>query len=246
MPFSKRSVPFETVLLGEILLGAFLLSLAVPARAGNDDDDEDEFEGRISTGQFLEDLDDQAKNRSQFFFGDHSSPDPVLGRGGFRGDRYGNFDDPERARQAVAEDLLDRLEDRLNEKSKDWNPFRKDEDDARVAEPERKREREREEPPRSPDPALLFGLEDADPPPAFVSGESWKSRFRLTLSRGLEYKQEWPTEGDRKLQMRIYGPVVPGGPGLGLQLRGHVLDRRFRLNAYGAEKEFGLAFDVEF
>jgi hypothetical protein len=46
--------------------------------------------------------------------------------------------------------------------------------------------------------------------------------------------------------MRVYGPVVPGGPGLGLQLKGHVLDRRFRLNAYGGTNEAGLTVDLQF
>jgi hypothetical protein len=221
MPFSKRSVPFDTVLLGEILLGAFLLTAANPARAGKGDDED----GRIAAREVMESIHDDAKQRAKFFFGDDESPDPVPLRGGRVGDRYGNFDDPEKARRLVAEEILDGLEDRLNQGR--WIPFRH-------------RDRERS------GPEILFGLDDPTPE-APVLADSWKSRFRVSLVRGLEYKQEWATgERNRKLQMRVFGPVVPGGPGLGLQLKGHVLDRRFRLNAYGGTNEAGLTMDLEF
>lgn len=222
MPFSKRSVPFDTVLLGEILLGAFLLTAANPARAGKGGDDED---GRIAAREVMESIHDDAKQRAKFFFGDDEAPDPVPLRGGRVGDRYGNFENPEKARRLVAEEILDGLEDRLNQGR--WIPFRH---------PDRK----------SSGPEILFGLDDPSSE-APVLDDSWKSRFRVSLVRGLEYKQEWATgERNRKLQMRVFGPVVPGGPGLGLQLKGHVLDRRFRLNAYGGTNEAGLTVDLEF
>lgn len=249
MPFSRRPFPFDTVLLGELLLGAFLITAAPPARAGGDDDEDEEYQGRISAGQLMEAIDDHARYRSELFFGNQDAPDPVLFRGGRGGDRYGNFDDPEKARRMLAEEWLERLEQRLNQKSKEWNPFR-DEDEGRKrdgnGDRNRKRDRDRDEAWRSSGPKLLFGLEDPTPDPVVI-GESWKSRFRMSLVRGLEYRQEWPAGGgDRKLRMRVYGPIVPGGPGLGLQLKGHLLDHRFRLNAYGAEKEFGLTMDLEF
>lgn len=220
MPFSKRSVPFDTVLLGELLFGAFLLTIAPPARAGDDEDD-----GRLAAREYLEDIQDEAKDRAKLFFGDDESPDPVLLRGRRGGDRYGNFDDPEKARRLVAEEILDGLERRLNQGR--WIPFR-DEDRETTG------------------PEILFGLDDPTPEPAVVV-DSWRSRFRMSFVRGLEYKQEWATGyRNRKLQMRVFGPVVPGGPGLGFQLKGHVLDRRFRLNAYGGTNEAGLTMDLEF
>jgi hypothetical protein len=219
MPFSRRSVPFDTLLFGELLLGALLLGPASPALADDDDD------GQLGAREVLENIHDDAKESAKFFFGDEDSPDPVYARGGYTGDRFGNFDDPEKARRLVAEEILDGLEDRLNQRR--WIPFRD-------------RDRKRS------GPEILFGLEDPTPAPV-VTGDSWRSRFRVSLARGLEYRQEWPTDAhNRKLQMRVFGPVVPGGPGLGLQLKGHLLDRRFRLNAYGGTNEAGLTMDFEF
>lgn len=221
MPFSRRSVPFETLLLGELLLGAMLLAPPLPARADDDDD------GKIAARDIMEGIEDQAKERSKLFFGDERSPDPVLLRGGRRagGDRAGNFDDPEKARRLVAEELLDGIEERLNQGR--WIPFRRH--DRKTTGPE-----------------VLFGLDDPAPEPP-VAADSWRSRFRLSLMRGLEYRQEFQTgERNRKLQMRVFGPVVPGGPGLGFQLKGRVLERRFRLNAYGGTNEAGVTMDVEF
>jgi len=221
MPFSKRSVPFDTVLLGEILLGAFLITAAGPA-AGKGDEDHD---GRIAAREVMESIHGDAKQRTKFFFGGDDSPDPVQARGGRGGDRYGNFDDPEKARRLVAEEILDGLEERVNQGR--WIPFR---------------HRDR----KTSGPEILFGLDDPTPEVPVLT-DSWKSRFRVSLVRGLEYKQEWATgERNRKIQMRVFGPVVPGGPGLGLQLKGHVLDRRFRLNAYGGANEAGLTVDLEF
>lgn len=225
MSFSTRSVPFlrlPSLLLGELLIGASLLAFAVPAQAGNDDRD-----GRLAAREMLENVHDEAKQRAKFFFGDDRSPDPVLLRGGrqFRGDRPGDFHDPDKARRLVAEEILQGLETRLNQGK--WIPFRN---------------KERE----TTGPEVLFGLEDPGPELPVVT-DSWRSRFRLSLVRGLEYRQEFhPGNGNRKLQMRVFGPVVPGGPGLGMQLRGQVLERRFRLNAYGGTNEAGLTMDLEF
>jgi hypothetical protein len=244
MLFSKRAVPFDTLLLGEILLGALLFLPARPVRAGGDGEGPDERwrQGGIAARDVVEPYLEDSRDRSRFFYGDDRGPDPVLLRGGRVGDRYGNLDDPEQARRRVAEEMLDRLEQRLNRP--DWIPFRdrgrdREEDGDREREDARGRDR------KHPVPDILFGLEDPMPAPP-VTDDSWMSHFRLSLSRGLEYRQEWETGPNRKLQMRLYGPVVPGGPGLGLQLRGHVLDRRFRLNAYGGASEAGLAVDVEF
>jgi hypothetical protein len=222
MPFSRRSVPFDTVLIGELLLGALLLAPAGPAWAGNDDEED----GRLGAREVLENIHDDAKHRRKFFYGDEDSRDPVWARGRRGGDRYGNFDDPEKARRLVAEEILDGLEQRLNQRR--WIPFRD-------------RDRKRS------GPEILFGLDDPTPAPPVIASDAWHSRFRLNLMRGLEYRQEWPTgERNRKLQMRVFGPVVPGGPGLGLQLKGHVLDRRYRLNAYGGSNEVGMTMDLEF
>lgn len=220
MLFSRRSVPLDTLLIGELLLGAFLLVPAA-ARGGNDDRD-----GRIAAREFLDGIHDDARTRSRLFDGDLDAPDPVRDRGRrLRYDRAGNFEDPDKARRLVAEEILAGLEQRVNEGR--WIPFRNKERG-------------------SPGPQVLFGLEDPTPESPVV-GDSWRSRFRVSLVRGLEYRQEFATgERNRKLQMRVYGPVVPGGPGLGLQLRGHALDRRFRLNAYGGASEAGVTVDFEF
>ena len=221
MSFSMRSV--FSLPLHAVLLGAFLLAPALPVRAGDDD----EQDGRLSARDVVEGVHDVVKERNKFFFGTDESPDPVIGRGGhrFQGDRPGDFHDPEKARRLVAEEILDGVEDRLNQGK--WIPFR---------------HRDR----KTTGPDVLFGLDD--PSPAIpVMTDSWTSRFRVSLVRGLEYRQEFATgERNRKIQMRVYGPVVPGGPGLGLQLKGHVLDRRFRLNAYGGTNEAGLTMDFQF
>jgi hypothetical protein len=218
MPFSRRSIPFGTLQLGAPLLAAFLLA-PVGARAGNDDRD-----GRVAARELMEGVHDDARNRAKLFYGDQDSHDPVRDRG-HRYDRVGNFEDPDKARRLVAEELLSGIEQRLNEGR--WIPFRN---------------KDR----KTSGPQVLFGLEDPTPEPPVV-GDSWRSRFRVSLVRGLEYRQEFATgERNRKLQMRVYGPVVPGGPGLGLQLRGHALERRFRLNAYGGTNEAGLTVDFEF
>jgi hypothetical protein len=220
MPFSMRTVP--SLPLRSVLIGAFLLASAGPARA--DDDDRD---GKLSAREVMEGVHDVAKERSKFFFGTDESPDPVIGRGGhrFQGDRPGDFHDPEKARRLVAEEILDGVEARLNQGK--WIPFR---------------HRDR----KTTGPDVLFGLDDPSPGIPVMT-DSWTSRFRVSLVRGLEYRQEFATgDRNRKLQMRVFGPIVPGGPGLGLQLKGHVLDRRFRLNAYGGTNEAGLTMDFEF
>jgi hypothetical protein len=174
-----------------------------------------------------------ARERHKLFFGDEHSPDPVLLRGNSAGgDRINRFDDPENARRL--KEILDGLEQTLNRKVNEghWLPFGKQE--------------------RKPtNPEILFELEPAAPHEP-VATDSWKSRFHFRLSRGLEYRQEWPTgERDRTLQMRISGPVVNDGLGLGFRLDGHVLDLPFQLKAYGSRgydgrNEAGITFDLEF
>jgi hypothetical protein len=227
MPFSRRPVSFDALLIGEILLGALLL--AGPARADDDDDD-----GRLSAREVMEEIHDEARDRARWMFGDDDDHDPVYARPG-RGDRTGSFDNPDQARRLVAEEILDRLEARLNEGR--WIPFRNE---------ERKERKERKERRERSGPEILFGLEDPTAQ-APVLADPWTSRFRVSLMRGLEYKQEFDTRNPRrKLEMRVFGPVVPNGPGLGVQLKGHVLERRFRMNAYGTGDEAGLTLDLEF
>lgn len=227
MPCSKRSHhSFDSILLGELLLGALLLVPAAPARAGDDERD-----GRLAAREVLEDFHEEVQERERFFYGDDEAPDLVRERGPrLRGDRVGSFEDPEQARRLLSEELLDRLEDRLNRGFNEgrWIPFWH-RDDRKGSGPE-----------------ILFGLDDPAPGPAAAT-DSWRSRFRLSLVRGLEYRQDFATsQPNRKLQMRVFGPVVPGGAGLGFQLKGHVLDHRFRLNAYGGTNEAGLTVDLEF
>ena len=221
MPFSRRSDSCPSLQLGIPLLAALLLA-PMAARAGDDDD-----RGRIAARELVESVHDDARTRAKVFYGDRESRDLVHDRGHrLRYDRVGNFEDPDKARRLVAEELLSGIEQRLNEGR--WIPFRN---------------KDRE----TSGPQVLFGLEDPTPGPPVVVGDSWRSRFRVSLVRGLEYRQEFETgERNRKLEMRVFGPVVPGGPGLGLQLRGHALDRRFRLNAYGGANEAGLSVDLEF
>jgi len=211
MPRSMRSVPFDALLVGEILIGALLLGPAPAARAGDD--------GKVQARDLMKLADDESKRRSKLFFGDQDSPDPVLLR-----DASDAGDHSEKARRVVAEEVLDHLEDELNEGK--WIPWhRATRKDA--------------------GPSILFGLDDPAPAPA-VATDSWRNRFRLSLVRGLEYRQQWTTLHSGKFEMRIFGPIVQGGPGLGLQLEGRALDRRFRLNAYGLTDEVGLTVAVEF
>lgn len=221
MPFSKRSVPADAI-LGELLIGIFILTSAASAQAG----------GTVPASDVNQGSYDMARERHKLFFGDEDSPDPVLLRGnGAGGDRINRFDDPENARHL--KETLDGLEQALNRRVNEGHWF-----------PLRKRDR------KPTGPEILFGLEPAAPEP--VATDSWKSRFHFGLSRGLEYRQEWPTgERDRTLQMRISGPVVNDGLGLGFRLEGHVIDLPFQLKAYGGTgsdgtSEAGITFDLEF
>lgn len=226
MPFSKRSVHRETI-LGELLIGIVLLAAVPPARA----------DGKVSSRDVNQGSYDEARERHKLFFGDEDSPDPVLMRtDGAFGDRVNRFNDPEHARQL--KEVLDGLERALNRGVNEgrWIPFRN---------------RDR----KASDPAILFEL-DAPTAEQPIASESWTSRFRFKLSRGLEYRQQWPTGArDRALEMRISGPVVNDGLGLGLRLEGYVLDMPFQLKAYGGtvhdgmsetEIEAGITFDLEF
>lgn len=219
MPFSSRSAPGASLQFGAPLLAALLI--APVARAGSDDRD-----GHLAASELVEELQDEAQARAELFYGDRGGHDPLEGRPlHFADDPVGVAPDPDPTRRVMAEELLTLLEERLNEGR--WIPFR---------------DRDR----KTSGPQVLFGLDDpAAEAPAV--GDSWRRRFRVNLTRGLEYRQEFGA-GDRdgKLQMRVYGPVVPGGPGLALQLRGRALDRRFRVNAYGSPSEAGVVVDFEF
>lgn len=225
MPFSWSSTRFDAFLLAALLPAAVMLATAAPARADRDDRD-----GQIGAREVMETIQDQAQERTKLFFGDSdpSSPDPVRDRAPrLGGDRVGNFEDPYEARRLLAEEFLDGIEDRLNEGR--WIPFWGWGRDRKASGPE-----------------ILFGLDDPTPEPV-VGDDSWRSRFRLSLVRGLEYRQEFAAgQGDGKLQMRLFAPIVPGGPGLGFQLKGRMLERRFRLNAYGGASEAGLSMEIEF
>jgi hypothetical protein len=216
MRYVKRSTPFHRLPLAAPLLGALVLLPAAPVRAGDDDDN-----GRIAAREVMETIHDQAKDRAKFFFGDDESPDPVLDRGKRGRVRFGEIDDQGRKRRLAAEEILDGIEDRLNQGK--WIPFRHR---------------------KASGPQVLAGLDELAPDPPAID-DSWRSRFRFSVVRGIEYRQDVPLAGNR-LQMRFYGPVVPNGPGLGFQLKGRVLDRRMRLNAYGTTDEAGLTLDIEF
>lgn len=222
MPFSTRSAPFDGLPFAASLLGLLLLAPVAPARA--DDDDEDK--GRIQVSDFMGERYEEEQQRAKLLFGDEKSPDPVIDRRGLRGrgEARGFAADAE-ARRRVVEELLDGVEDRVNEGR--WIPFRHR---------------------KATGPEILKSLDGlAEGGSEAVADPSWRSRFRVSLARGLEYRQEFATgEGDRKLQMRLFGPVVPGGPGLGFQLRGYVSDYRLRINGYGSASEAGITFDLEF
>jgi hypothetical protein len=228
MPLSKRSVHCETI-LGELLIGIALLAAAPAARAGG---------GTIGANDINQGHYDEAKERSKLFFGDEDSPDPVLMRAdGAFGDRVNRFDDPENEKQL--EEVLDGLEQALNRGVNEgrWVPFR---------------HRDR----KAGDPKVLFGL---DAPtiqePVAAANETWKDRFHFKLSRGLEYRQQWPTARKGGIEMRISGPVVNDGLGLGFRLEGQLFELPFQLKAYGGtvydgfgdtEVETGIQFDLKF
>jgi hypothetical protein len=220
MPFSCRSAPCASLPLGAPLLAALLF--APVARAGNDDSS-----GHVAASELVEEAQGEANARAELFYGDHGNRDSRHDRGlRLHEDRALGLGDPDATRRLMAEELLAGLENRLNEGR--WIPFRN---------------RHR----KSPGPQVLLELQDTEPEPPIGGDDSWRSRFRVNLTRGLEYRQEFGAGEERdKLQMRVYGPVVPGGPGLGLQLRGRALDRRFRLNAYGGASEAGVTVDFEF
>jgi hypothetical protein len=220
MPLTKRSVPCDAI-LGELLIGAFLLAAAAPAEAG----------GKVGMADVNQGHYDESRERDKLWWGDEDSPDPVLLRNWGALERANRFDDPEHARHF--EEILDGLEQAVNRgfNQGQWNPFRK-------------RDRERL------DPETLFEVE-APTIAAPAPSESWMSHFRVRMSSGLEYRQEWPVGGpNRTLQMRIFGPVVEESLGLGFRLDGHVFDRVFQLKAYGGTNEdgpeAGLQFELEF
>jgi hypothetical protein len=209
-------------IVGELLITLLFIS-ARSAEAG----------GTAPARAVLDNSYDMARERHRLLFGDEHSPDPVLLRSNpAGGDRINRFDDPENARHL--KEILDGLEHALNRKVNEghWLPFGK---------PDRK----------PTDPVTLFDLEP-DAPREPDATDSWKDRFHFRLSRGLEYRQEWPTgERDRMLQMRISGPVVKDCLGLGFRLEGHMLDLPFQLKAYGGRRydgrsEAGISFDLEF
>ncbi len=156
---------------------------------------------------------------------------------GFRADR-GELDewrrqsgnrgasDADRTRGVAARELLQAIEDGVNAGS--WNPFR------------HRKSRGQE---------ILATLEQSlsEEPAAAVppTEQSLRSRFRLHLARGLEYRQDIEV-AEQPLKLRLYGPIVSGSPGLGFQLRGNVSEREFEVQAFGSADEVGLEIHFDF
>lgn len=139
--------------------------------------------------------------------------------------RNGGKSDADRARGVAARELLEAIEDGVNAGS--WIPFR------------HRKTRGQE---------ILATLEQALPeePSAVAPAEqSLRSRFRFHLARGIEYRQEIEV-AEQPLKMRLYGPIVSGSPGLGFQLRGHVSERQFEVQAFGSTDEVGLEVHFDF
>ena len=127
--------------------------------------------------------------------------------------------DSDRARGVAARELLEAIEDGVN--AGNWIPFR------------HRKTRGQE---------ILATLEQSlpeDEASVVPTEQSLRSRFRFHLARGIEYRQEVEV-AEQPLKMRIYGPIVSGSPGLGLQLRGDVSDHAFEFQAFGSADEVGV------
>lgn len=127
------------------------------------------------------------------------------------------------ARGLAARQLLEKLEEQIN--TGKWIPFRR---------------------PRSRGERILATFEESSPEPANGRGpDPFLDRFRFNLSRGLEYGQRIPLSR-QGLKLKLYGPIVSGAPGLGLQLKGRLAARDFKLKALGSTDEASLGLEIEF
>jgi hypothetical protein len=213
-------MPFSarTTACQTLLLGSFLLLPGLPAQAGGD------RSRNISARDFVDGARNDPAQNSDLLFSQHSGrghdrPRRIRGR-----EHLGRLDEEsasDRMRALAYLDALSALEDRLNDSH--WLPF------------------------RHHDPSGPAVLESLDRPAADASSkdESLRSHFRIKLLRGVQYRQEFPV-GDRKLSLEVYGPVVPGGPGLGLQMKSRVADHGVRMKAYGSMDEAGFTIDINF
>lgn len=60
-----------------------------------------------------------------------------------------------------------------------------------------------------------------------------RSELRFSLKKGLEYRRRFAV-GARRLTLELWGPVVKGKPGLGVELKGLELgSHELRVDAYG-------------
>jgi len=134
--------------------------------------------------------------------------------------------DADRARGVAARELLEAIEDGVNAGS--WIPFRQ-------------RKTRGQEILATLEQSLSDGSSAAVTP----TEQSLRSRFRLHLARGIEYRQDIEV-ADQPLKMRLYGPIVSGSPGLGFQLRGEVSERDFEVQAFGSTDEVGLEIRFDF
>ncbi len=134
--------------------------------------------------------------------------------------------DSDRPRGLAARELLEAIEDGVN--GGRWIPFR------------HRKTRGQE---------ILATLEQSLPDEAASAAgpaeQSLRSRFRLNLARGLEYRQEIDI-AEQPLKLRLYGPIVSGSPGLGFQLRGQVSQHEFDFQAFGSSDEVGLEIEIGF
>lgn len=134
--------------------------------------------------------------------------------------------DADRPRGLAARELLEAIEDGVNDGR--WIPFR------------HRKTRGQE---------ILATLEQSLPDEATSTAgpteQSLRSRFRLNLARGLEYRQEIDV-AEQPLKLRLYGPIVSGSPGLGFQLRGQVSRHEFDFQAFGSADEVGLEIEIGF
>lgn len=215
---------FQTACFESLLIGILLLLTAGPAEAGNRGD-------KISARDVVENANEHAERTSELLFGDRkekkkaSTVRPV-GRRELAGGGGGGMAaaaDVEPVRGVAALELLERIEDGINSGS--WIPFRDR---------------------RSAGRRILAEYEErSDDAPRPLVEESFRSRFHFDVMRGIEYRQDLPF-GERGMRLDVYGPITPGGPGLGLQLKGHVVEHRFKLKAYGSTNEGGVTVDIEF
>jgi hypothetical protein len=212
-------MPFSarTLPLEMLLIGALLMP-GSPALAG----DGDGKARKIVARDILDEIHNEQDEKAEFLFGGgRKRPGILKPRRASRVEAPARLHDPpaDLARKVEARDVVPEIDDDSTELS--WRPFW------------HKRPAGRQ---------ILMSLDEPTPPPA---ARSTGGRFHLNLSRGLEYRRDFPM-GDRKLSLKVHGPIVQGGPGLGLQMNGRVKDHRIRMRAYGSIEEAGVTLDFEF